>query len=208
MRDAMANDQDGKAAGKKKVAEKLTQFTQGKNTYRVNDCCLVRGENVDMPFVGKIKDITQSGRTVKVQMAWFYRPEEAQGGRKAFHGERELFRSDHTDWALASTIQNKCRVHNLKAYQALKKVDEEDFFARFTYVPTSHEYRPDKVPVYCICEMPYNPDLFMVMCNECEEWYHPKCLGYEVTELPDAFICNDCKKAQAAPASKKHKSRQ
>ena len=32
--------------------------------------------------VGKIKDITQSGRTVKVQMAWFYRPEEAQGGRK------------------------------------------------------------------------------------------------------------------------------
>jgi hypothetical protein len=101
---------------------------------------------------------------------------------QAFHGERELFRSDHTDWALASTIQNKCRVHNLKAYQvrcpqmcrdcilssvpsswfapavwdsfrafarmllctrqsadmpvlqALKKVDEEDFFARFTYV--------------------------------------------------------------------------
>ena len=82
MRDAMANDQDGKAAGKKKVAEKLTQFTQGKTTYRgelpdaskqpssypvscwqfrmltfctprpaVNDCCLVRGENVDMPFV-------------------------------------------------------------------------------------------------------------------------------------------------------------
>jgi hypothetical protein len=34
--------------------------------------------------VGKIKDITQSGRTVKVQMAWFYRPEEAQGGRKVW----------------------------------------------------------------------------------------------------------------------------
>lgn len=191
----------------------------------VGDCCLVRGENVDMPFVscsahhdaeglpleylkcssvgdklavrkesilgtqlpttgsvlhlqvGKIKDITQSGRTVKVQMAWFYRPEEAQGGRKvsasccspmlafrskyaatvchafrfpfvfrssgtaqrqlewcceaerrrpplhallftqAFHGERELFRSEHLDWALASTIQSKCRVHSLKAYQ-------------------------------------------------------------------------------------------
>ena len=38
---------------------------------------------------------------------------------QAFHGERELFRSDHTDWALASTIQNKCRVHNLKAYQVM-----------------------------------------------------------------------------------------
>jgi hypothetical protein len=34
--------------------------------------------------VGKIKDITQSGRAVKVQMAWFYRPEEAQGGRKVW----------------------------------------------------------------------------------------------------------------------------
>lgn len=98
--------------------------------------------------------------------------------------------------------------------------------------------------------MPYNPDLFMLMCNECEEWcaadfpqftvsiaalrralfsvaatcgkaltdspdflsrgtahrYHPKCLGYEVTDLPDIFTCKECQKAQAVPASKKQRT--
>ena len=23
---------------------------------------------------------------------------------------------------------------------------------------------------YCVCELPYNPDAFMIMCSKCEEW--------------------------------------
>jgi hypothetical protein len=38
---------------------------------------------------------------VQVRVSWFYRPEEAHGGRKAFHGEKELFTSDHYDWVAA-----------------------------------------------------------------------------------------------------------
>ena len=26
---------------------------------------------------------------------------------------------------------------------------------------------------YCVCELPYNPDAFMIMCSKCEEWYAP-----------------------------------
>lgn len=36
--------------------------------------------------------------------------------------------------------------------------------------PATKEFKPDRVPVYCKCEMPYNPDQFMVMCIQCEEW--------------------------------------
>lgn len=36
--------------------------------------------------------------------------------------------------------------------------------------PATKEFKPDRVPVYCKCEMPYNPDQFMVMCVQCEEW--------------------------------------
>ena len=36
--------------------------------------------------------------------------------------------------------------------------------------PATKEFKPDRVPVYCVCEMPYNPDQFMVMCTICEEW--------------------------------------
>ena len=31
-------------------------------------------------------------------------------------------------------------------------------------------FKPDRVPVYCTCEMPYNPDQKMVMCEHCKDW--------------------------------------
>ncbi len=36
--------------------------------------------------------------------------------------------------------------------------------------PTTHEFRPDRVPVYCTCEMPYNPGTVLchVHCWRCE----------------------------------------
>ncbi len=38
---------------------------------------------------------------------------------QAFHGQKELFKSEHCDWCFASTIESKCRVHSLQAYQVL-----------------------------------------------------------------------------------------
>ena len=110
-------------------------------------------------------------------MSWFYRPEEARGGRKAFHGEKELFTSDHYDWVAKSSINEHCAVHKLKEYQMLKEVTDNDYYTRFSYKASKGEFKPDRVPVYCACEMPYNPDLFMVECEACEEWYHPQCVG-------------------------------
>jgi hypothetical protein len=34
-------------------------------------------------------------------------------------------------------------------------------------------FKPDRVPVYCTCEMPYNPDQKMVMCEACKDWCEP-----------------------------------
>ena len=38
---------------------------------------------------------------------------------QAFHGQKELFKSEHCDWCFASTIESKCRVHSLQAYQVI-----------------------------------------------------------------------------------------
>ena len=51
---------------------------------------------------------------VRLQVTWFYRPEEARGGRKAFHGEKELFQSDHYDYVPSGSINEKCNVHTLR----------------------------------------------------------------------------------------------
>jgi hypothetical protein len=54
-------------------------------------------------------------------------------GVQAFHGEKELFNSDHPDQCDLNTVLGKCRVMPLKKYQDLETVGEHDYFTRFTY---------------------------------------------------------------------------
>ncbi len=132
-------------------------------------------------------------------MAWFYRPEEATGGRKAFHSARELFASDHRDWVGASSIEGRCRVLDLRSFQSLQQPGDADFFARFHYRAAAQKFAPSRVPVFCRCEMPYNPDLTMLECVACAEWYHPECLGMGPAEAGPAqrgFTCPECQRAQ------------
>jgi len=44
-------------------------------------------------------------------------PHRCQHGAQQFHGEKELFKSEHVDPIAASTITGKCRVLTLKQYQ-------------------------------------------------------------------------------------------
>jgi hypothetical protein len=62
---------------------------------------------------------------------------------QAFHGEKELFLSDHFDKCSVKTVMAKCRVLSLSRYQELAHIEENDFFARFTY-------RVRLLPVCCI----------------------------------------------------------
>ena len=44
--------------------------------------------------------------------------------------------------------------------------------------------------------MPYNPDLFMIECEGCEEWHHPECvqLTRDEVEKMAHFVCAECTK--------------
>ncbi|KAH8517882.1 hypothetical protein H0E87_005701, partial [Populus deltoides] len=106
---------------------------------------------------------------VKVRVRWYYRPEESIGGRRQFHGAKELFLSDHHDMQSAHTIEGKCTVHSFKNYSKLENVGAEDYFCRFEYKASTGGFTPDRVAVYCKCEMPYNPDDLMVQCEGCKD---------------------------------------
>lgn len=60
---------------------------------------------------------------------------------QAFHGQKELFKSEHTDWCFASTIESKCRVHSLQTYQVIAECSED---------PANH---PDIVLARPLCTM-------------------------------------------------------
>ena len=151
------------------------------------------------PPANSIEAFAQAPSGPTAQVAWFYRPEEASGGRKAFHSARELFASDHMDWVGASAIEGRCRVLDLRSFQALQQPGDADFFARFHYRAAAQKFAPSRVPVFCRCEMPYNPDLVMLECVACAEWFHPECLSMgtaDVTAASRGFVCPDCARAQ------------
>lgn len=169
-----------------------------KEAFSIGDSILVKGDGAELPFVGQIKAFKHGRKDTQVRVAWYYRPEECKDGRKQFHGEKELFKSDHMDWIDAQTISGKCTVHTLNSYRELEDESETDFFSRFSYMPSQDKFGPESVPVYCICELPYNPDTYMIMCEKCEEWYHPRCIGLTAEQVEiynnTPFSCPACVK--------------
>ncbi|KAL1544225.1 [histone H3]-lysine-36 demethylase [Salvia divinorum] len=140
--------------------------------------------------------------------SWYYRPEESIGGRRQFHGSKELFLSDHFDIQSADTIQGKCTVHSFKSYTKLDAAGNEDFFCRFEYNSSTGAFNPDRVAVYCKCEMPYNPDDLMVHCEGCSDWFHPTCIDMTMEEAQriDHFYCHNCSSEDQKKLQESHVS--
>lgn len=101
-------------------------------------------------YVARIERIEADSRgaNVKVHVRWYYRPEESIGGRRQFHGSKEVFLSDHYDFQSADTIEGKCTVHSFKSYTKLDAVGNDDFFCRFEYNSATGAFNPDRVAVY------------------------------------------------------------
>jgi len=163
---------------------------------KVGDCVLMRNSDADRPpYVARVEKIEVDNRNnIKVHVRWYYRPEESIGGRRQFHGAKELFLSDHYDIQSAHTIEGKCIVHTFKNYTKLDNVGSEDYFCRFEYKAVSGGFTPDRVAVYCKCEMPYNPDDLMVQCEGCKDWFHPSCVDMTIEQAKkvERFFCSDC----------------
>ncbi|KAJ6925304.1 hypothetical protein NC651_009843 [Populus alba x Populus x berolinensis] len=114
-----------------------------------------------------------SRNNVKVRVRWYYRPEESLGGRRQFHGAKELI---IMTCKVLTLLKGSVIVHSFKNYTKLENVGAEDYYCRFEYKAATGGFTPDRVAVYCKCEMPYNPDDLMVQCEGCKDWYHPACV--------------------------------
>ncbi|XP_019451665.1 PREDICTED: chromatin remodeling protein EBS-like [Lupinus angustifolius] len=163
---------------------------------KVGDNVLLRPlDTTKPPYAAVVEKIEKDKRNnIEVLVRWYYRPEDSIGGRRQFHGEKELFLSDHYDVQNTYAFEGKCVVHSFKDYTKLENVTAEDYYCRFEYKAVTGAFTPESVAVYCKCEMPYNPDELMVQCEECMDWYHPKCLGMTIEEAKklELFVCSEC----------------
>lgn len=86
------------------------------NQYQLEDPVLFTPDEKDVkPYVGIIKDITQTGDgSMMVYGQWLYRPEDVvkNGGANCrSYDARELFHSFHFDEVPASSVLHKCVLH-------------------------------------------------------------------------------------------------
>ncbi|KAM0872697.1 hypothetical protein ACQ4PT_038562 [Festuca glaucescens] len=163
------------------------------------------------PYVARVEEIEATGprgANVRVKVRWYYRPEESMGGRRPFHGSKEVFLSDHQDVQSADTIECKCNVYSFKEYTKLDAVNAEDYFCRFEYKSITGSFVPDRIAVFCKCEMPYNPDDLMIQCDDCSDWFHPACIGKTIKEAKklENFSCESCAAENEKKVESPHES--
>eukprot|EP00210_Caulerpa_lentillifera_P004919 g4694.t1 len=178
----------------------LSSFTQNDVVFMTDDCVLINsGPSNLKPYIGRIKKIEQRARNnISIEVEWFYRPDESLCGRLPFHGDKEVFESDHVDRLPSHVIEDRCTVHTYEEYTELEVVKDNDFFYRWKYDPSTGEFTPDQVTVYCVCELPHNPDRSMIGCDQCKDWFHPECIGLTESEQVElesessTFLCPSC----------------
>ena len=71
------------------------------------------------------------------------------GGRRQFHGSKEVFLSVHSDVQSADTIKGKCTVHTFKSYTKLDAFGNDDLFCFFEYNSSIRAFNPDKSSYVC-----------------------------------------------------------
>ena len=161
-------------------------------TFKVGDVVYVKPDQAgEESYIANIVKIVDN----KVQLRWYYRPEDARGGRQVWHGSKEMFKSNHLDWNYLQCIEGRCHMHTLEEYENLDGIGDADFFSRFEYCVRTSKFTPDIVPIYCLCELPHNPDLFMIECEKCLDWFHPECVGIQAYDdsTTRKFTCPNCK---------------
>eukprot|EP00045_Choanoeca_perplexa_P009723 m.94862 g.94862 ORF g.94862 m.94862 type:complete len:204 (-) comp15006_c0_seq1:1453-2064(-) len=183
-------------------------FILAQQEFKLGDSVTVKRPGVNKgknDFVAKVERIyTNAASQVNIDVCWFYRPEELPCGRKPYHGRDEVITSDHRDTVKVETINSKAVVHTIEAYEQRDSTPLHnagyiipEFFSRsFYHYKEQHLKEPtDK---YCTCRQPHNPDKLMICCDECESWFHPKCVRMDESLVSSltTWRCASCSTSQ------------
>ncbi|KAH0535917.1 hypothetical protein FGG08_007176 [Glutinoglossum americanum] len=111
---------------------------------------------------------------VYLRIAWYYWPEELSGGRKYYHGSKELIASNHMEIIHATTVAGRASISRWQENDGSEELD--GFFWRQRLDVMTKKLTP--VQEYCICGRAHNPDKMMIGCSNpsCRKWLHSECI--------------------------------
>lgn len=111
-------------------------------------------------------------------------------------GDNEVFPTNHHDKLYVDTILGKCKVFSISEYDELDNIDNLTYFTRAAYDPLRKTLEPSfsSWEAFCTCMKPLNPNLLYIKCDECNKWYHPRCMGLSDDEAQqkEEFFCTVC----------------
>ncbi|XP_075084789.1 uncharacterized protein LOC142168035 [Nicotiana tabacum] len=162
--------------GEREEHEPYIEASQAQMVYYVDDV-VNKGWSVAMHL--KPRNLYDMGEEVLEDEVYENEPYQEQELEQLFGDGDEYVQlaTDHiiddvvetnvaTNLAAGAYSASKAAVHSftdtLRNYTKLENVGPEDYYCRFKYKTTTRAFVPDMVPMYCKCEMPYNPDEFMV----------------------------------------------
>lgn len=87
--------------------------------------------------------------------------------------------------------------------------EDEDASRLDVAVPKEKRFRGQNTgETFCICKKPYDPTSFMIGCDHCYGWFHPKCVDVSITQARNivSYTCPSCaEKRKIKPAKKTRK---
>ncbi|KAI4147310.1 MAG: hypothetical protein L6R39_003154 [Caloplaca ligustica] len=115
-------------------------------------------------------------QNVYVRVYWLYRPEDIPGGRRDYHGSRELISTNHMEIVDALRVLSPVQVFHWKE-EDKTQLPKEGVYWRQKYNIIMQEV---STPLHtCTCNHPINPERSTIQCNNnpnCSILLHEQCL--------------------------------
>lgn len=181
----------------RRVAKKASQsnrreFTKLQiydETLHVGDVARIK-EYKDEECFGTVLKIwrDETTRNSYVKVRWFYKPSDIFHAKHDFISVAELFDSDHEQDIWVECLYGKVQVLSLEDYHHYDEVEEDLRFSRATYITKENRLEPpfEDWKRICTCRQILNPDHKYLVCDNCGEFYHEKCLpkGVDLKKCP------------------------
>ncbi|KAK9242070.1 hypothetical protein V1506DRAFT_548681 [Lipomyces tetrasporus] len=183
------------------------RFTVGDYVF-VNHASNVTGIGLSDPsqfWIGRVLEIRASDPShVYVRVFWMYWPNELPGGRRYYHGKKELVASNHMDVIDAMAVAAKATVSHWL------ELDDEDKLTDLFWRQRYDSYNNELMPIrkHCKCKRYYNPDTTMIWCSSCSNWLHEACVIEDVKKRYKDDIqplADDKKKSSTSRKTKRSK---
>ncbi|KAJ3323584.1 hypothetical protein HDV06_001608 [Boothiomyces sp. JEL0866] len=119
--------------------------------------------------------------------------EEEEEDQEEIESDGSLFDDDEENYEnnIAKPVVKKRRLGAQNVFCSLKKMQSEIY----PQVKKEEQFREQKPKNYCSCDEQYNPDLFYIQCESCDQWFHGKCVSIDEDTSSQIikWFCKPCK---------------